>query len=337
MSGKIREQIKSQFPKQRVVVVGDLVADQFLSGTIRRISREAPVFIVDHDETETRPGGAANAAANLASLGAQALAIGVVGDDSAGDELLAALASSGVATDLLIREKNYRTPTKLRVLAGQQYAPRQQVIRIDHAPKEPVPRPTIDKIVENLEQASASAGAVILSDYNYGTVTPEVYSAAKTLCEKHGIPLVVDSRFGLRKYPGATAATPNKEEAEAAIGGEIDNERCDELRKELGYEALLVTLGNRGMLLLENGQPAHHIPAVGSLQPVDVTGAGDTVIAAYALGLASGMTHRDAAAAANRAGGIVVMKRGTAVIAFDELLGSFTDEAEVSAIAAPEN
>lgn len=337
MSGKITDLIKNEFSKQTIVVVGDLVADQFLSGTIRRISREAPVFIVDHDETETRPGGAANAAANLASLGAGAVMIGVLGDDTSGAELRSALEIAGVNTGLIIDTAGLSTTTKTRVLAGQQYAPRQQVIRIDHASHQPLPQPVVDQILERLERAAANAAAVILSDYNYGIVTADVFAAAKLLCKKLGIPLLIDSRFGLRKFPGATAATPNKEEAEAAIGNELDDARCDRLREELGYDALLITLGNRGMLLSEKGNAVEHIPAVGSVQAVDVTGAGDTVIAVYALGLASGMSHREAAAAANHAGGIVVMKRGTAVVGRSELIASFAGESPASATAATEN
>ena len=334
MSRSITDLIEQDFPGKRIVVIGDAVADQYLSGTISRISREAPVFIVDHDRTETLPGGAANAAANLAALGAEPVMIGVVGDDSAGDELRDALAAAGVGGDMLITAPSQRTTAKLRVLAGQQYAPRQQVIRIDTAASEPVEDDISRGLIERLGQAVSTAAGIIVSDYNYGVVSPQVFESAKRLAAEAGIPLVVDSRFGIRKFPGATAATPNREEAEAALGTPATGEACELLRKELGYDALLVTLGSEGMLVCEKGKLTEHLSAVGSRQPIDVTGAGDTVIAAYTLGLASGMSHRQAAEAANHAGGLVVMKRGTAVVSLDELRRSFSDTTLETATAA---
>ena len=334
MSRSITELIEQEFPGKRIVVIGDAVADQYLSGTISRISREAPVFIVDHDRTETLPGGAANAAANLAALGADPIMIGVVGNDAAGEELRRSLEALNVATEMLVVAPSRRTTAKLRVLAGQQYAPRQQVIRIDTAASEPLEEEITDRLIERLTRVADTAAGIIVSDYNYGVVSPQVFESAKSLAAEAGIPLIVDSRFGIRKFPGATAATPNREEAEAAIGTAATGDACEALRAELGHDTLLVTLGSEGMLLCEKEKAPEHLPAVGSRQPIDVTGAGDTVIAAYTLALASGMSHRQAAEAANHAGGLVVMKRGTAVVSLEELRRSFSGPAMETATAA---
>jgi len=168
--------------------------------------------------------------------------------------------------------------------------------------------------------AVETADAVIISDYNYGVAEPELFQAVLSVSRKRGIPLIVDSRFRLAAFAGATSATPNQDEAEQLIGPTIDAAACSDLRERMSLEALLVTNGNKGMLLVEKGREPRQIDAVGSDQAVDVTGAGDAVIAAYALTLASGASYFDAATVANHAGGIVVMKKGTAVVTADELV-----------------
>jgi len=314
--------IREQFPLKRVVIIGDMVADQFLRGTISRVSREAPVFILRHDETETRPGGAANAAANLASLGAKPLPIGVVGEDANGALLLESLTERGIDRAGIVIDPALTTTTKVRVLAGQHYAARQQVIRIDYENRETLSPEVRASLRSNLSEAAGSADAIIFSDYGYGVIDAETYQFARQLAEDRNIPIIVDSRFRLAEFKGATAATPNQEEVEQLIGPEIDATRCDDLRKDLGLKTMLVTRGNKGMLLVSDGAAAVSLAAIGSEEPVDVTGAGDTVIAVFTLGIASGMTFEDAAVTANHAGGIVVMKKGTAAISTDELAGS---------------
>lgn len=314
--------IKNVFPKRKIVIVGDLVADQFLHGTISRVSREAPVFILRHDETETFPGGAANAAANVTALGAEPVLIGLAGSDENGGLLAQSLRRCNIDDSLIVVGKAQRTTTKVRVLAGQDYAPRQQVIRIDYEGQTWADDRVQHRLIENLRSGSKEADAIIISDYNYGVVDTKIYAEARRISREMAIPLVVDSRFRLREFVDATSATPNLEEVEAILGKGFTDEGCARLRRELSLEALLVTCGNDGMLLFEADGKPRRLPAVGSLQPVDVTGAGDTVIAAYALGLASGLSFADAAAAANHAGGIVVMKRGTAVASAAELLAS---------------
>jgi rfaE bifunctional protein kinase chain/domain len=315
------------FSERRIVVVGDAVADRFLYGEISRVSREAPVLILRHERTETIPGGAANCAVNLASLGARVSLIGVVGEDEAGVALLDRLGASGVTVSGLLQSAAARTTTKVRILAGQLHSTRQQVIRVDYE-GEPLSDESLrGELRARLIAEAAQADAVILSDYNYGVADAEMIEAVREASGRRNIPVLVDSRFRLSEFSGFTSATPNEDEVEQLLG--IDHMGAGgleaagaELRERLGYRALLITRGGHGMLLLEEGAPPLHIEAVGALEAVDGTGAGDTVIAAYTLALASGATFADAARLANHAGGLVVMKRGTASISRDELLSS---------------
>lgn len=320
------ETIEQIFRQKTVVIVGDLVADQFLNGTISRVSREAPVFILRHDSTQTRPGAAANAAVNVASLGGNPLLVGFAGADANGDLLIRSLNDLGVDTVNILRSAELSTTTKIRVLAGQHYAARQQVIRIDYDDTGAITAELKAKLRERLATASASADAIIVSDYNYGAVFPEIFEDALAISREKKIPLIVDSRFGLDKFSNATSATPNRDEVEQILGKNFTADDCSLLRERLGFKALLVTNGNQGMMLFEADHPPLNITAVGSSEPVDVTGAGDTVIATYALGLASGVSFADAASIANHAGGIVVMKKGTASATVAEVLESISDD-----------
>lgn len=318
----ITETIKTVFPATKVAIIGDIVADQYLNGTISRVSREAPVFILRHDQTTTLPGAAANAAANVASLGARACIVGVIGADANGKLLLERMTEIGVDVASVVEDDAASTTTKVRILAGQQHAARQQVIRVDYENGGPYAAQTRQKVIDNAVAAVRSADAVIFSDYNYGAADTEIFEAVRTAAAERGIPLLVDSRFRLQDFRGASSATPNQDEVEQILGPGFGDADCDRLRDELGLESLLVTNGNKGMTLIERGRQPQHIDAVGSDQAVDVTGAGDTVIAAYALGLASGLSYFDAAKLANHAGGIVVMKKGTAAVAPEELIAS---------------
>ncbi|MBK6587533.1 MAG: hypothetical protein IPG22_04355 [Acidobacteria bacterium] len=314
--------IKDKFPLKTVVIIGDLVADQFLNGTISRVSREAPVFILRHENTNTVPGAAANAAVNVASLGGQTILIGLTGADANGKTLIDGLVSSGVDCTGVTTTPDFATTTKVRVLAGQHYAARQQVIRIDYENSSEISSEIKQKLRDELADRSEITDAIIVSDYNYGAVFPDIFEDARAIAERRRIPLIVDSRFRLTDLSNATTATPNREEVEQILGENFTAADCSELRSQLGLEALLVTNGNQGMLLCEKGKAPLKIDVVGSTEPVDVTGAGDTVIAAYALGLASGLSFADAANIANHAGGLVVMKKGTASVTADELLES---------------
>jgi len=318
----LNKTINTVFPQKSVVIIGDLVADQFLNGTISRVSREAPVFILRHDATETLPGAAANAAVNVASLGGKPILIGVTGQDPNGELLIDNLSELGVDCGRVVSDAEFSTTTKVRVLAGQHYAARQQVIRIDYENSTAISAISKESLRRNLADTADFADAIIISDYNYGVVFPEIVDDARAISRRRGIPLVVDSRFRLTELTDATTATPNREEVEHILGKNFSADDCSRLREKQGYEVLLVTNGNQGMLLFERDRPPLNISAIGSTEPVDVTGAGDTVIAAYALGLASGLAFADAADIANHAGGIVVMKKGTACVSPDELIES---------------
>ncbi|MDT5063789.1 MAG: D-glycero-beta-D-manno-heptose-7-phosphate kinase [Acidobacteriota bacterium] len=319
--------IVRRFPQSKIVVVGDLVADQFLYGEISRVSREAPVLILHYERTETTPGGAANCASNLAALDAKAVIIGVTGEDEAGSALVEKLREAAVDCGGIVSSPSLRTTTKVRVLAGQTHSTRQQVIRIDYEGQPLADDNLRAHLRSRMREEVETADAVIISDYNYGLADAEMVAAIREATHERGIPMLVDSRFGLARFTGLTSATPNEDEVEHVLNQQFSDVSQLEtagakMRERLDYRALLVTRGSQGMLLLENGVEPLRIEAVGAREAVDVTGAGDTVIATYALALASGATFADAAHLANHAGGLVVMKRGTATINRQELLSS---------------
>ncbi len=319
--------IIKNFPRARILVVGDLIADEFVYGEIARISREAPVMILRYERTETMPGGAANAAANVAALAGQATVLGIVGDDLAGKELKLSLQRLG-ATTALITQAGYTTPTKTRILAGSVHSTRQQVIRIDKEPENSRYTAELNKdLITTLSTILAQVDGVIVSDYNYGVVNELLlHNLRQAMTERH-IPIVIDSRFQLRACNGFTAATPNQAELEALINSRLADDitlfkAARDLRSELDLQALLLTRGNQGMVLFTQTDAPYSLSAVGSKEPVDVTGAGDTVIATFTLALAAGASFAQAAEIANHAGGLVVMKRGTATITATELINS---------------
>src|SRR5256885_4024576 len=320
-------EIVNSFSNKRIVVIGDVIADQFIYGKISRVSREAPVFILRHEHTETTPGGAGNCAMNLAALGAQVKLISVLGNDEAGRTLQAKLRAARIDCADPFVSSEQPTTTKVRVLAGQIHSTRQQVIRIDYD-NEPGLTPELkQKLKAAAAEATNDTDALIVSDYNYGVADPEIGSVVCDVRHQKKVPILVDSRFRLSSFPGFTSATPNEDEVEELLGTKhVDRVALElaaqKLRQQLGYEALLVTRGGHGMMLVEDRVAPLHIKAVGSKQPVDVTGAGDTVIATYTLALAAGASFAEAARVANLCGGIVVSKRGTSTVSVDEMLSS---------------
>jgi len=316
-------QIVAAFRGQRLVVFGDLIADEYVYGRVARVSREAPVLILEYDATEVVPGGAGNAAANVASLGASVMLVSLAGRDEAGRRLLKVL-PRGVERTGLARPGGYRTPVKTRILAGGIHSAKQQVVRVDRFASDPVSAAHRAAAETAARKAVRGADAVLISDYGSGLVTPTfVHELAKLI--KKNTPILIDSRYALTKYRGLTACTPNESEVEQALGVTIDDqaqvlERAGRaLLKRTHMSAVLVTRGSRGMALFEAGKPTVHIPIFGSDQIADVTGAGDTVMATMTLALAAGATFEEAARLANFAGGLVVMKRGTATISAAEL------------------
>ena len=223
------DRVTNAFNGKRIVIAGDLVADQFLSGSISRVSREAPVFILKHDHTETRAGGAANAAANVASLGGVPLVVGVTGDDENGRRLRKSLQNANVNCDSILSNSDVTTTTKVRVLAGQSYSVKQQVIRIDYENENNYSDDLKTRLIENLSAAASHADAIVVSDYGYGVVGQELFDEARDLSKKYSIPLIVDSRFRLREFGDATSATPNQEEVEQLLGQNFSDADCERL------------------------------------------------------------------------------------------------------------
>ena len=312
--------ILDRFKGKRIVVFGDLVADIFVYGEISRISREAPVLILNHRETQIVPGGGANAIHNLWGLGAKPLPVGLVGDDAEGRQLIKYFSNLGIDVSGISVAKSYRTPSKMRILAGAVHSQRQQIVRLDSG--NPLQDDKVrNAVVRKLKNAMRGADALLISDYGYGLASPEVVSKVR----KNSIPATIDSRFSMGSFSNMTAATPNEPEVEAALGMSIGNDTRKletagrALLRKLKHDALLITRGKDGMALFERGKKTAHIPIHGSNEIADVTGAGDTVIATFTLALAAGAAYYDAARLANYAGGIVVMKYGTRPVMHEEL------------------
>ncbi len=314
------------FARTRVVVFGDLIVDEFIYGELSRVSREAPVLILDYDSTDIVPGGAGNAASNVAALDARAVAIGATGRDEAGRRLLEVMRRHVNVTGI-VRPAGYRTPTKTRILAGGVHSAKQQVVRIDRATRPAYSDADRRAIESRLLRACTGADALLVSDYGTGLVTSTAVARARARLQRPGRrpPVLIDSRYSLLRFRGMTACTPNESEVEHLLGIRIgDNLRIleragRELLARTRSHTVLITRGSRGMALFERDRPTIHLPIFGSDQIADVTGAGDTVIATMTLALAAGATFYEAARLANYAGGLVVMKRGTATVSADEL------------------
>ena len=304
-------------------VLGDLVADEFIYGEIARVSREAPVLILKEREKRIVPGGGANAAHNLADVGLSVRLLGAAGEDDAGEALLDCLRDKAIDTGTVLRPRGYRTPTKSRVLGALGHGRPQQIVRLDREPvalASAVRRSLTDAAAAEVRQAAA----VLISDYGYGATSP---LEVAHLCRAAGRrPVTIDSRYSLRRYSGPTAATPNEPEMEQAFGVKIGTrlEVLHRLARRMlasqGFKALLVTRGREGMALYEPRRAPQMLGIHGSDQVTDVTGAGDTVIAVFTASLAAGASFLDAARLANFAGGLVVMKQGTATVTARELL-----------------
>lgn len=320
------KKIIEDFPNITVTVLGDLVADEFVFGEISRVSREAPVLILKHRERTVLPGGGANAVNNLADLGVNVLPVGILGDDEPGRLLLRHFRHKKIPVSGVLRDKSYTTVTKTRILAGMAHTARQQVVRVDREPHEaPSAHLTRELYLAARNYAHAS-DALLVSDYGYGAATPAIVQTLRDRGKLGDVPLILDSRYRMLQYSGATAATPNEPEVEEALGIEIgqDWEKLlaagKEIMQRMKLQSLVITRGRDGMVAFNHQHKPVDIPIFGSDQVTDVTGAGDTVIAAFTAALAAGASTEEAAQVANYAGGIVVMKRGTATVTRDELL-----------------
>lgn len=321
---RLRELVQN-LRDRRVLVVADLVADEFVYGRVQRISREAPVLILQYESADVRLGGGANAIHNIRTLGGTPLPLGLVGRDAHGARLLALMRRKGIATSMIAAAAGYVTPVKSRILGGGAHSTKQQIVRIDRSGSLPRTAPAARAVARRLRAYRGRIDAVLVSDYGFGLVTPELVRAAVALARRRRVPITVDSRFALLGFRGMTAVTPNEPEVEEALGFRIGHDvgklelAGRSLLRRLGVKAVLVTRGSDGMALFEPRKPTLHIPIHGSDQVADVTGAGDTVIATFTLALAAGATPAEASLLANCAGGIVVMKHGTATVSVAEL------------------
>ncbi len=317
--------VVDRFEDVPVLVLADLVLDEFLHAEIARVSREAPVLIVQHRRLEAMPGGGANAVHGVRALGGLPIPVGVVGNDDAGGRLVDLLAKLGIDTAGISVEEGYETPVKTRVLAALPHSRPQQVVRIDKGAAHSVDSAAARRAVERASLRLDEVPAVLLSDYGYDLVRPDLTAALVRTARAQGLSVTCDSRHRVREFAGVTAATPNLEEAEEILGWRLEDEGSrlreagQRLLATLGAEEIVITRGSRGMILFRAGEAPEEIPVFGSDQVADVTGAGDTVIAAFTLALASGATALEAALVANAAAGMVVMKRGTATVTAREL------------------
>lgn len=309
--------------RARVAVVGDIMLDRYIWGSVDRISPEAPVPVVAVTDTTIRPGGAANVAWNLLSLGAKTSLAGVVGRDGSGDELKRLLKNKGLSPSSILSDSRRPTTEKIRIIAHNQ-----QVVRADFEMVEPMRDPLLGKLLAAVRRAVAGADAVIVSDYGKGVVAGEVMDLVRALCRRRDVPFLIDPKEGhFSLYRGAFAVTPNKKEAGGFYNRRI---RSDEdlafvgtsLLRDLEAAAVLITRGEEGMTLFRTGVRPRHFPARAS-EVYDVTGAGDTVISVLAAGLAAGGSIHESIEIANAAAGIVIRELGTAAVTSAELEAAF--------------
>jgi len=313
-----------QFASRRVGVVGDFLLDQYIIGTSSRVSREAPIVVVEYQNTVYHPGGAANAAQNVTALGGAAHAAGVLGTDREADVLVGLLDARGVDVRGLVRDPSCSTSTKLRILAGEMNAQKQQVARVDRSHRVAENGELRARLRDAIDAAVEGSDALLMADYGLGVLGPEIVEHALARCRAGKIPSVVDSRYRMLEFRGATVATPNEVEAMEALGVSSEAEFLDasSLGRRVaasGIANLIVTRGSKGMVVCGADARYETIGIAGQREATDVTGAGDTVAAVVALSLAAGASLNEAARMATFAASVVVMKRGTATAAPDEV------------------
>jgi D-beta-D-heptose 7-phosphate kinase/D-beta-D-heptose 1-phosphate adenosyltransferase len=309
----------------RVLIVGDLILDRYVTGEVERISPEAPIPVLAARHSQDLVGGAGNVAANLRAMEAEVEVLGVVGDDSRGARLRALLEELGVGTSGCLVDPSRPTTEKTRMISGVQ-----QILRVDWESSSALAPELGGRLVEGLRERVRRAGAVVLSDYGKGVLSEQVLRAAIAEAREAGVPVLVDPKGAdFLRYRGATLVTPNRREAELAVGRRLPTledvtQGARELLELAQLEAAVITLGGEGMFHMQRGGPGRHTPTV-ARAVFDVTGAGDTVIAHLALGLAGGLPLALAAELANHAAGIVVGKRGAASVTRAELLGALAE------------
>ena len=323
MSNYLTEAIE-KIQGQRILVIGDMIADIYLNCSIARISREAPVLVLEQQEEKIVAGGAANVVNNAATLGGKVYAAGLLGNDSGADGLLKILGDRGVNTEAMLKDSQRATLSKTRVIAGGRTTVSQQVVRIDKECKEPMPEGLELELSEKLTKILPEIDGVVLSDYGTGTITDKLKEQILDYCHSNSIPSIVDSRYNVKGFKGVGYVKQNDAEVSAAVGFELntreDIERAGkQLLKEMDAKGILVTLGGDGMMLFESNGAIHTIPVTDKSEVFDVSGAGDTCVATVILALSAGVEPKIAAELSNFASGIAVRKMGTAVVFADEL------------------
>lgn len=308
----------------RILVVGDLLADEYVYGETARVSREAPVLILRRLGSRVIPGGAGNAVLNVKSLGGAPIPVSVLGSGEMAERVADAFAARGIDASAIVTSDRARTVRKTRIMAGGPHGQKQQVLRLDDEERFSLPEEVEDRLLETIRARVQDADGMLLSDYGYGTLSPSVREAAITAARERGIPVAADSRYDLLEYRGVTWATPNESEAIDAAR-RLSRERgslaqvAEALRRRLEARFLLVTCGQDGMIVAEENGIVHEIPIWGSAEAADVTGAGDTVAAATLLAVAAGASPLEAASLATIAAGIVVQKHGAATTTPEEM------------------
>lgn len=322
--------ILKKFPKQKVMVIGDIVADEYILGMTSRVSREAPVLILKYDSQTVLPGCGGNAVNNIHSLGGTVFPVGVVGDDDMGRKLIALLKEKGINTEGIVSDGWRLTPTKTRILAGGSNTTKQQVIRIDRENSTVVNKRVEEKLLKIFNGMSKMMDAILVSDYGLGTISENILNSINRLAKSGKKIITVDSRFDILKYSHITAATPNTEEVEFALNTTLNGNNINrygrKILSQIKSDGLLITRGKEGMTLFEKDGGITDIDIYGTDQVADVTGAGDTVISAFTLALAANASMKEAARLANYAGGIVVMKSGTATVNTKEIERALDNE-----------
>ncbi len=329
---KILLEVTRNFSGKKIIVWGDYILDEYIYGYTRRISREAPVLILSYKTSQFLLGGAGNSLLNLKKLGADPIPVGVLGQNASGKQVINIIKSYGISTQYLMSLKNYHTPSKTRILAGEEHTRKQQILRIDKESKVPDTIKVNTFITNALKNLINKCDALLISDYNYHTVKKSIYNDLIPHFKKSEIPVALDSRFRLLDFKSATILTPNENEARKALGIDIydvirsPKKLGNQILEKTNSDAILLTRGSNGMTLFQKNKKSYNINIYGNDEIVDVTGAGDTVISALTLAMSVGAGLKEAAKIANFAAGIVVMKKGTATVSLEEL-----EEAIVSA------
>lgn len=321
---KLLEIIK-HFDGKKIAVWGDYILDEYVYGYTRRISREAPVLILSYRNNDFSLGGAGNSLLNLKALGADPIPVGILGTNQTGKKIESIIKRCGISSKYLIKDIDYQTPLKTRILAGEESTRKQQILRIDKESKVPNTQKINNALLDALKELGNQVCAVLISDYNYFNVKQYVYNKMIPVFKKNRLPITLDSRFRVLNFKKTTVSTPNEKEAKKALGISINDDKKlpvtlgTRLLKRTESDSILLTRGSKGMTLFSKNRKPYNINIYGTDEIVDVTGAGDTVISIFTLSLTAGAKPRQAAEIANYAAGIVVMKKGTATVSKKEL------------------